>query len=84
LQSEDIEQMASVQDSHERIELEEAVDALDDRSKQVIKLKYFYDYKISDIAKVMDCPEGTVKTWLHKALQGLRKQLQEKGGEKHV
>jgi RNA polymerase sigma-70 factor (ECF subfamily) len=84
LQSDDIEQVASVQDSHERMELEEAVDALDDRSKQVIKLKYFHDYKISDIAKVMDCPEGTVKTWLHKALQGLRKQLREKGGEKHV
>ncbi|KAA0550385.1 sigma-70 family RNA polymerase sigma factor [Bacillus sp. BGMRC 2118] len=84
VQSHEFEHMTASEDHLERIELEEAVDALDERSKQVITLKYFHDYKISDIAKVMDCPEGTVKTWLHKALNGLRKQFEDKGGEKHV
>ncbi|MBM6617406.1 sigma-70 family RNA polymerase sigma factor [Bacillus suaedaesalsae] len=84
LQSHELDHATAAEDSHERIELEEAVDALDERSKQVITLKYFHDYKISDIAEIMECPEGTVKTWLHKALRVLRKQLDEKGGEKHV
>ncbi len=81
LQSNELEQVSVHHDSYERIEIEEALDALDQKSKQVIKLKYFFDFKISDIAKVMDCPEGTVKTWLHKALIGLRKHLQVKGEE---
>ncbi|MFD1738744.1 sigma-70 family RNA polymerase sigma factor [Bacillus salitolerans] len=73
-------ELAIHEDSYERLEIEEAVDALDERSQQVIKMKYFLDYKIKDIAEVMECPEGTVKTWLHKALQSLRNQLQVKGG----
>ncbi|WP_268869994.1 RNA polymerase sigma factor, partial [Robertmurraya massiliosenegalensis] len=32
-----------------------------------------------EIASEMDCPEGTVKTWLHKALQSMRTKLSEKG-----
>lgn len=71
-------------DNTDRFELEEAIEALDEKSKEVITLKYFQDLKVKDIAEILDCPEGTVKTWLSKALKKLRDQIESKGGMKHV
>ncbi|WP_163102855.1 sigma-70 family RNA polymerase sigma factor [Peribacillus alkalitolerans] len=67
------------------IEIEEAMNLLDERSREIIALKYFHDLRITDIAIIMDCPEGTVKTWLYKALKALRGHLgEEKGGVRNV
>ena len=71
-------------ENHERMELNDAVMRLDDRSREVLTLKYFNDMKIKDIANTMQCPEGTVKTWLNKALKALREKIEEKGGDLHV
>ncbi|MFP3416008.1 sigma factor-like helix-turn-helix DNA-binding protein, partial [Bacillus sp. SIMBA_074] len=40
-----------------------------------IILKYFEDRTVREIADVLGHPEGTIKTWLHKALGALRKDL---------
>lgn len=56
----------------ESLIVEEAVEKLGDKYKQVIVLKYFQDMSISDIAKVMERPEGTIKTWIFRALERLR------------
>jgi RNA polymerase sigma-70 factor (TIGR02954 family) len=71
-------------ENHEEMELKEAMLALDERSREILTLKYFHDLKIKDIAESMKCPEGTVKTWLNKALKRLRGKLEEKGGNLHV
>lgn len=63
------------------LEIEEALVSLDSRSRDIVTMKYFNGLKIKEIATVMDCPEGTVKTWLHKALESLRTKLSEKGGK---
>lgn len=70
--------------NYEKMELTDAMLALDDRSREILTLKYFNDLKIKDIAETMQCPEGTVKTWLNKALRALREKLSEKGGDLHV
>lgn len=77
-------QALAIQESTTRLELEDAIAGLDDRSREVIMLKYFHDLKIKDIAVVMQCPEGTVKTWLNKALKALRQQLSEEGADSNV
>jgi RNA polymerase sigma-70 factor (TIGR02954 family) len=61
------------------IVLEEAVNKLDIKYKHVIILKYFQDMTISDIANVLECPEGTVKSWLHRALKLLKDSLNREG-----
>ncbi|WP_167555394.1 sigma-70 family RNA polymerase sigma factor [Gottfriedia acidiceleris] len=61
------------------IEIEEAMSQLDDTLQQLLHLKYFHDVKIKDIAIMWNRPEGTVKTWLNKALRSLRGILEEKG-----
>ncbi|WP_246202516.1 sigma-70 family RNA polymerase sigma factor [Virgibacillus doumboii] len=77
-------QRRGVSDNLENIELEDAIMGLDDRSREVLTLKYFHDLKIKDIAVAMKCPEGTVKTWLNKALKALRDMLDDKEGNHHV
>jgi RNA polymerase sigma factor (sigma-70 family) len=71
-------------ENHSLIEIEDAVQRLDERSREIITLKYFHDLKIKDIALTLGCPEGTVKTWLFKALKSLREKLDEKGGISNV
>ncbi|ANC75656.1 RNA polymerase subunit sigma-70 [Fictibacillus phosphorivorans] len=73
-----------VSENHTQLELKDAMLDLDDRSREILTLKYFNDVKIKDIATIMQCPEGTVKTWLNKALRALREKLDEKGGNLHV
>ena len=66
--------MSEISDS-ERLDLEAAVERLESKYKKVIILKYFNDMTVPDIAKVMDCPEGTIKTWVFRALRQLRSSL---------
>jgi RNA polymerase sigma-70 factor (TIGR02954 family) len=66
------------------MELKDAMQDLDDRSREILTLKYFHDLKIKEIAETLQCPEGTVKTWLNKALKALRENLEGNGGDLHV
>lgn len=63
----------------DNIFLEVAVEKLEPKYREVIVLKYFQDMPISSIAMVLDCPEGTVKTWLSRALIQLRELLNKEG-----
>jgi RNA polymerase sigma-70 factor (TIGR02954 family) len=82
--NEEILQAQGISENHEELELKDAMSALDERSREILTLKYFHDLKIKEIASSMKCPEGTVKTWLNKALKSLREKLEEKGGKMHV
>jgi RNA polymerase sigma-70 factor (ECF subfamily) len=51
------------------------IDTLSLEMKEVIILRYFYDMKISEIAKITSTKEATVKTRLRRALKNLNKKL---------
>lgn len=59
------------------IDLKVAVDRLHGKYKTIVILKYFQDMTLVEIAKVLQCPLGTAKTMLHKALGELRLDLKE-------
>ena len=61
----------------EYMDLFTAIDRLDGKYKTVVVLKYLQDMTINEIAQVMECPIGTVKTYLHKSLKFLRIELEE-------
>jgi RNA polymerase sigma-70 factor (TIGR02954 family) len=65
-------------------EIQDAMETLDDRSRELLTLKYFHDLKIREVAALYNRPEGTVKTWLNKALKSLREKLEESGGKMDV
>jgi RNA polymerase sigma-70 factor (ECF subfamily) len=59
------------------IDLKLAVDKLNGKYKTIVILKYFQDLTLVEIAKILQCPLGTVKTMLYKALGELRLDLKE-------
>lgn len=61
----------------EKLDLLAALEKLPEKQKSVIVLKYYDDLKISEIASVLELPEGTVKAYLHKAKETLRGLLKE-------
>jgi RNA polymerase sigma-70 factor (ECF subfamily) len=52
-----------------------AVCSLPQNYKTVIYLMYYEGYKVNEIAKLMKKREGTIKTWLFRAREMLRKEL---------
>ena len=54
-----------------------AVDSLKEKYKTIVILKYFQDMTLAEISEVMQCPLGTVKTNLYKALKELKINLEE-------
>jgi RNA polymerase sigma-70 factor (ECF subfamily) len=64
-------------DDEQIIDLKIAVDRLNGKLKTIVILKYFQDMTLVEIAKTLQCPLGTVKTMLHKALGELRLDLKE-------
>ncbi|QAA32456.1 sigma-70 family RNA polymerase sigma factor [Clostridium manihotivorum] len=55
-----------------KLDIQSSIDKLEEKQKKVIILKYFQDLTITEIAEVMSCPVGTIKTYLNKALVKLR------------
>lgn len=53
-------------------QLRRCVEALPEKHRQVICLRFFEDASLPDIAAVLDCSLGTVKSRLHHALEKLR------------
>jgi RNA polymerase sigma factor (sigma-70 family) len=54
----------------------QAVRRLPPRQAQVVALYYMEDYSVREIAEVLDCSEGTVKTHLSRARGAVARQLQ--------
>ena len=59
------------------VSLRGALDALTDRQRTAIVLRYLADLPVVEIACVMGCAEGTVKATLHQSLAKLRVELAE-------
>jgi len=59
----------------EQLDLLQALEALEERYKSVLLLRFYKDYTIRQIAEILDIPEGTVKTHIHRGLAILRQQL---------
>lgn len=53
----------------------EALRTLPQRERQAVVLRYYEDMPVAEIAEVLGCPVGTVKSMTHRALGRLREQL---------
>jgi RNA polymerase sigma factor (sigma-70 family) len=56
----------------DKLRMEMAIDRLPPNLRHIIILKYYEDMTLTEIASLLGKPEGTVKTWLSKALKQLR------------
>lgn len=53
------------------------IENLDEELRLIIVLKYFYGYKIREISEILNLKESQVKNKIHKALNILRKEIEE-------
>jgi RNA polymerase sigma-70 factor (ECF subfamily) len=59
--------------------LRELVDLLPDRLRRTVLLYYFEERSTREVALMLGCPEGTVKTHLFRARAALAEQLRKRG-----
>ncbi len=55
--------------------INKALDTLPPQQKMAFTLKFYQEYKIKEIAEIMQCTEGTVKRYLFTATNKMRLQL---------
>ena len=53
----------------------EAIDKLEPRQRVTLVLFYLQEFSLAEIAEVMECPVGTVKSRLYHARENLRREL---------
>jgi RNA polymerase sigma factor (sigma-70 family) len=58
-----------------RVDLRRAVDALPKRQRIAVTLHYYLDFPIAEVAELMSCSVGTVKSNLHDARHNLAERL---------
>lgn len=73
--TERLERVAASDGTVERIGMAEQIAKLSPRFRMIVVLKYYRDMTITEIAELLDKPDGTIRTWLHKALKQLRQQM---------
>lgn len=56
--------------------LQRALEALSAEYKMVLTHLYFDNLSVAEIARTMNVPEGTIKTWLYRAREELKQRLQ--------
>jgi len=66
---------SSSSESEDQMDLLQAMDEIEEKYKTVLLLRYYQDYTVSQIAILLDCPEGTVKTNIRRGLTILRTKL---------
>lgn len=59
----------------EELDLWQALSTLEEKYKTVLVLRFYQDYTVSEISKITDLPEGTVKTNIRRGLRKLRQLL---------
>lgn len=51
------------------------VDELPDRQRHVLVLRYYLDLTLAEIAELLGCPVGTVKSLIHRGLANVREKV---------
>ncbi len=70
-------------EEHDQLEaLEAAMMDLSAKQRQALVLKFFEDFSLAEIAGIMGCREGSVKSHLHRAVESLRRKLADLFAEK--
>jgi len=62
-------------ETDEQMDLLNALNEIDEKYKTVLLLRYYQDYTIQQIAVILDCPEGTVKTNISRGIAVLKERL---------
>jgi len=71
-----LDRLAASDRTLERLGMAEQLAKLPPRYRMVVVLKYYRDMTVMEIAELLEKPDGTIRTWLHKALKLLRREME--------
>ena len=69
------------EDEVEDIDLQRALDKLDEQERAIVVLRYFEEEKLENIGKTMNLNVNTVKSRLYRAMDKLKKYMETGGAE---
>ena len=69
--------MSYTEDNCDKIDLRRALDALPEKDKAVVILRYFEDRKLEEIAAILEENVNTVKSRLYRSIKKLRDHLED-------
>jgi len=72
---EQVMEMDSSTDLAQQLDVANALGLLPEKYKTALMLRYYQDFSVKQIAEVMNCAEGSVKTLIHRGLALLKKNL---------
>jgi RNA polymerase sigma-70 factor (sigma-E family) len=75
-------QAAPDRDHAQRLDLEAALDALPTRQRMAVVLRHLEDLPVAEVARLMQCSEGTVKSTTSDGLRALRASLESVAGQR--
>lgn len=65
----------AAEDHERRAAIHRGLGRLDPEQRQVLELYYFEQRNVDEIARLLSCPDGTIKSRLYRARQALRRHL---------
>jgi RNA polymerase sigma-70 factor, ECF subfamily len=74
----DLSPVENVLWSEQAAQIRECVERLPEKHREIILLRFFEEASLADMARVLGCPVGMVKSRLHHALEKLRQQKRTK------
>ena len=63
--------------SETQAQIHRAIEALPEKYKSVVILRYLHDMSLQEISDVLDMPVTTIKTRVHRGREYLRKRLEQ-------
>lgn len=63
------------EDLAQRLDVADALNKLPEKYKTTLLLRFYQDFSVKQIAHILDCPEGTVKSNIHRGLSILKQNL---------
>lgn len=68
-----------IEDHYENVDLKNAIRQLGEPAGTIIRLRFFEELPISQIAKILEENENTVKSRLYRSLKSLKKAMEQEG-----
>ena len=75
IQEENGIEVGYTEDTYANVDLQRAMDALPEKDKAIVILKYFEDKKLEEIAEILDENVNTIKSRLYRGMKKLREAL---------
>ena len=63
-------------DDHSQLDFEQMIGSLPPQLREIISLKYYSEYTLEEISRILKTPAGTVKSRLNRALKQLRMEVE--------